>query len=143
MYSAHKVSSSTHARSHSSASSPKTLSLHLLNVYRTYYLFLSCAVLSRSVVSDPWRLHVLQPTRLLCPWGFSRQEYWSGQPIPSPGELPDPGIKPRSPALQVDSLPAELPGKPPPILTHFYIMEFYRLLKTVSWYYHSYLIYKL
>ena len=40
------------------------------------------------------------------------QEYWSGQPIPSPGDLPDPGIKLGSPALQVDSLPAELPGKP-------------------------------
>ena len=43
---------------------------------------------------------------------FSRQEYWSGQPIPSPGDLPDPGIEPVSPSLQVDSLPTELPGKP-------------------------------
>ena len=40
------------------------------------------------------------------------QEYWSGQPIPSPGDLPDPGIEPGSPALQAESLPAELPGKP-------------------------------
>ena len=44
--------------------------------------------------------------------GFSRQEYWSGLPFPSPGDLPDPGIKPRSPALQADALPSELPGKP-------------------------------
>ena len=44
---------------------------------------------------------------------FSRQEYWSGLPFPSPGDLPDPGIEPRSPALQVDSLPTELPGKCP------------------------------
>ena len=44
--------------------------------------------------------------------GFSRQEYWSGLPFPSPGDLPDPGIKPRSPALQADSLPTELRGKP-------------------------------
>ena len=51
------------------------------------------------------------PTRLLCPWGFSRQEYWSGQPIPSPGDLPDPGIELGSLTLQADSLPAELPGK--------------------------------
>jgi len=43
---------------------------------------------------------------------FSRQEYWSGLPFPSPGDLSDPGIKPRSPALQVDSLPAESSGKP-------------------------------
>ena len=44
--------------------------------------------------------------------GFSRQEYWSGLPFPSPGDLPDPGIKPRSPALEADSLPCERPGKP-------------------------------
>ena len=43
---------------------------------------------------------------------FSRQEYWSGLPFPSPGDLPDPGIKLGSPELQVDSLPSELPGKP-------------------------------
>ena len=40
--------------------------------------------------------------------GFSRQEYWSGLPFPSPGDLPDPGIKPVSPALQGDSLPDSL-----------------------------------
>ena len=44
--------------------------------------------------------------------GFSRQEYWSELPFPSPGDLPDPGIKPRSPALQADSLPFELSRKP-------------------------------
>ena len=43
---------------------------------------------------------------------FSRPEYWSGQPFPSPGDLPNSGIKPRSPTLQVDSLPTEPPGKP-------------------------------
>ena len=43
---------------------------------------------------------------------FSRQDYWSGMPFSSPGDLPDPGIKPGSPALQVDSLPSEPPGKP-------------------------------
>ena len=43
---------------------------------------------------------------------FSRQEYWSGLPLPSPGDLPDPGIEPRSPALQADALPSEPPGKP-------------------------------
>ena len=42
---------------------------------------------------------------------FSRQEYWSGYPFPSPGDLPNPGIKPRSPTSQVDSLPAEPQGK--------------------------------
>ena len=45
--------------------------------------------------------------------GFSRQEYWSGLPFLSPGDLPDPGIKPGSPALQADALSSEPPGKPP------------------------------
>ena len=54
-----------------------------------------------SVVSDPLQPHGLQPARLLCPWGFSRQEYQSGLPRPPSGNLPNPGIKPRSPALQV------------------------------------------
>ena len=44
--------------------------------------------------------------------GYSRQEYWSGLPFPSPGDLPDPGIEPRSPALQADTLTSEPPGKP-------------------------------
>ena len=43
---------------------------------------------------------------------FSRPEYWSGYPFPSPGDLPNPGIQPRSPTLQADSLPAEPQGKP-------------------------------
>ena len=54
--------------------------------------------------------------RLLCPWGFSRQEYRSGLPCPPPGDLPNPGIKPESPACllhwQVGSLPLVPPGKP-------------------------------
>ena len=44
--------------------------------------------------------------------GFFRQEYWSGLPFLSPEDLPDRGIKPRSPALQADSLPSELQGSP-------------------------------
>ena len=62
------------------------------------------------------------PTLFVTPWtvtyqappsmGFSRQEYWSGLPFPSPGDLPDSGIEPRSPALQADALSPEPPGKP-------------------------------
>ena len=44
--------------------------------------------------------------------GFSRLEYWSGLPFPFPGDLPNPGVKPGSPALQADSLASESPGKP-------------------------------
>ena len=55
--------------------------------------------------------HGLQPARLLYPWGFSRQEYWSGLPCPPPGDLSNTRIKPRSSVLQVDSLQSEPPGK--------------------------------
>ena len=60
-------------------------------------------------MSNSLRPHGLQLTRILCPRGFPRQEYWSGLPSPPPGDLPNPGIKPRSPALQVDSLLSEPP----------------------------------
>ena len=71
-----------------------------------------CVYLSLSVISNSLQPHGLYPTRLLRPWGFSRQEYWSGLPCPAPEVLPNPRIKPRSPALQADSLPSEPPGKP-------------------------------
>ena len=54
----------------------------------------------------PWTVQV--PLSM----GFSRQEYWNGLPFPFPGDLPNPGIEPGSPALQADSLPTELHGKP-------------------------------
>ena len=60
---------------------------------------------SHSVVS-----YSLQPHGLSME--FSSPEYWSGYPFPYPGDLPNPGIEPRSPALQTDSLPAEPQGKP-------------------------------
>ena len=67
---------------------------------------------SHWVVSDSLWLHGLEPTRLLYPWEFSRQERWHGLPCPSPGHLPNPGIEPMSPALQADSLSSEPAGKP-------------------------------
>ena len=51
----------------------------------------------------PWTVACQAPLSM----GFSRQEYWNGLPCPPPGDLPNPGIKPRSSALQMDSLPAE------------------------------------
>ena len=58
--------------------------------------------------ATPWTVAYQVPPSM----GFSRQECWSGLPFPSPGDLPNPGIKPRSPALQADALPSEPPGKP-------------------------------
>ena len=55
----------------------------------------------------PWTVACQAPLSV----EFSRQEYCSGLPFPSPGDLPDPGIEPGSPALQADSLPSELLGK--------------------------------
>ena len=51
----------------------------------------------------PWTVAHQAPPSM----GFSRQEYWSGLPFPSPGDLPDPGIEPRSPALRADALTSE------------------------------------
>ena len=62
---------------------------------------------NHSAVSDS-----LRPYQAPLSIEFSRQGYWSGLPCPPPGGLPNPGIKPRSPALQADSLPIEPPGKP-------------------------------
>ena len=62
----------------------------------------ACSVMSNS--ATPWTVACQAPLSM----GFSKQEYWSGLPFPSPGDLPDPGIKPWSPAAQVDSLPFEL-----------------------------------
>ena len=58
----------------------------------------------------PWAVAYHAPLSM----EFSRQEYWSGLPFPSPGDLPDPGIEPGSPALHAGALPSEPPGKPPP-----------------------------
>ena len=58
--------------------------------------------------ATPWTVDHQAPPSM----GVSRQEYWSGLPFPSPGDLPDPGIEPRSPALQADALTSEPPGKP-------------------------------
>ena len=73
-----------------------------LNMY--VYVDISCARL----FATPWT--VIHQTSLSME--FSGQGYWSGQLFPSPGDLPNPGIEPRSPALQADSLPSEPPGEP-------------------------------
>ena len=66
----------------------------------------SCSVVSDS--ATPWTVAHQAPLSM----GFSRQEYWSGLPFPSSGDLLKPGIKPGSPSLQAESLPCERPGKP-------------------------------
>ena len=66
--------------------------------------------IAQSFVSNsvtPWSVAYQAPLTV----GLSRQEYWNGLPFPSPGDLPNPGIKPGSPTLQADGLPSELPGK--------------------------------
>ena len=67
-----------------------------------------CLVSHVQLFVAPWTVARQTPLST----GFSRPEYWSGLPCPPPGDLPSPGVKPRSPALQADSLPPESPGKP-------------------------------
>ena len=83
--------------------------------------FLNCTQISQKAGQVAWYSHLFQnkvesPEINLLTYGQliwqRRQEYWSGLPFPSPGDLPDPGIKPRSPLLQADSLLSEPPGKP-------------------------------
>ena len=61
-----------------------------------------------TILTTPWTVAHQAPLSM----GFSRPEYWSGLPFPSPGDLPNWGIEPRPPALQADFLPSELQGKP-------------------------------
>ena len=89
--------------------SPTRLSDRSDLIYRDYRK--SCCYVSHSIISDsvnPWTVAHQVPLSM----GVSRQEYWSRLPFPSPGDLPDPGIKPRFPALQADSLPFEPLEKP-------------------------------
>ena len=85
----------------------------MLNVYSFLYVThtsmkLKVKLLSRvQLFVTLWTIAHQTPPSM----GFSRQERWSGLPFPSPGDLPDPGIEPRSPALQADALPSEPPGK--------------------------------
>ena len=76
-----------------------------------HYFFKVSEVNSLSHVrlfATPWTIAYQGPQSMGC----SRQEYWSGLPFPSPGDLPDPGIEPRSPALQADALPLSYQGSP-------------------------------
>ena len=66
-------------------------------------------LLSRvQLIATPWTVAYQAPPSM----EFSKQEYWSGLPFPSPGDLPNPGIQPRSPALRADVFPFETLGKP-------------------------------
>ena len=66
--------------------------------------------------ATPWTVALQGPPSM----GFSRQEYWSGLPFPSPGDLPDPGIEPRSPAFQADALTSEPPGTLSPMMFYMF-----------------------
>ena len=71
----------------------------------------------------PWNVACLTPLSM----GFSRQEYWRGLPFPSPGDPSDPGIKPESPALQLDSLPLSRHGRKNVIIAQMKDLEALRL----------------
>ena len=74
----------------------------------TFDFCLEVKSLSRvQLLATSWTIAYQAPPYL----GFSRQEYWSGLPFPSPGDLPNPGIEPRSPVSQADAVPPEPPGK--------------------------------
>ena len=88
---------------------------------------------SRSVVSDSLKSHGLGSHKAPLSMEFSRQEYWSGYPFPSLGDLPDPGIELGSPALQADSLPSQPPEKALPTRSETYLLLTFRWPKQVTW----------
>ena len=91
------------------------ISLYIDTIYvyvYIYYIHYIYDILYISVMSDS-----LWPHGLYTVHGISRPKYWSGQQFPSPGNLPNPGVKPRSPTLQAGSLLAELSREP----IHFYV----------------------
>ena len=96
---------------------------------RIFYHYYSLYVKSLSCVRlfvTPWTVAYQAPPSM----GFSRQWYWSGLPFPSLGDLPNPEIKPGSPALQTDPLPSEPSGSP----------IYYMLYKIIGAFLHKYLI---
>ena len=97
---------------------PAFLDRSVISYHESLFLFVPSFGQSKSVVASlvaksclilvtPWTVGCQAPL----PRGFSRQQYWSGLPFPSPGDLPNPGIEHRSSALQTDSLLTELWGK--------------------------------
>ena len=81
--------------------------LHLIESFFKIQLVYSLVAKSHPTLVTPWTVACQAPLSIR----FFRQEYWSGLPFPSPGDLPDTGIKPGSPELQADSLLSELQGK--------------------------------
>ena len=79
--------------------------------------------------ATPWTVAYQAPLSMK----FSRQEYWSGLPFPSPGDLPNPGIKPGSPALQADTLPSKPPGKPLYCIKNSHIMSIEHWQSESAW----------
>ena len=93
-----------------------------------YYSYCGGGFVTKSCLTlvTPWAVASEAPLSV----GFSRREYWSGLPFPSPGDLPNPGIKSRFPTQQADSLPTEQWGKPYSyyILTTVAVKNEYNLL---------------
>ena len=87
----------------------------------------------------PWTVAHQAPPSM----GFSRQEYWSGLPFPSSGDLPDPGIEPRSPALQADALTSEPSGKPDGYTVSLYFLMTIAFIVKSSFFHSTYLLHSL
>ena len=104
----------------------------IINIYKyVYLLYVSMCLVTQSclTVLTPWTVaHQASLSR-----GFFRQEHWSELPCPPPGILPNPGIEPRSQALQVDSLPSEPPGRPYISISNLYLYHLYLYLSIYSY----------
>ena len=79
-----------------------------------------------SVTSNSLQPYGLEPAWLLCPWAFSREEYWSGLPCPPPGDFPNPGIQPSS--LTSPALPGKFFTTSATWEAHYYVLRRYMCL---------------
>ena len=102
-----------------------------LNLYSHFNIWHKCVWTGWSEVSQSCPT-LCDPVDCSLPGSsISRQEYWSGLLFPCPGDLPNPGIEPRSPALEADALTSEPPGKP--WLTLYKLIFFFSPLSLTSW----------
>ena len=108
---------------------PSWFSVCLYNLKIPPIPFGSLVAQSRLTPAIPWTVAPQAPLSM----GFPRQEYWSGLPFPSPGDLPSPGLEPGSSALQADSLPCPLPSSIIMYIQHNYVETVYTMQCVWCW----------
>ena len=112
---------------HAKQQQQNVLTCKIVNSSKSYGCVYGQSLSHILLFATPWTVAHQAPLSM----GFSRQESWSGLPCPPPGDLPDPGIEPESPALQVDSLPLSHQGSPKHVIKVPYLYKKCNILRTM------------